>query len=285
MKRRQFLATTTALSTAVLAGCGHPPVVLDMDEATDSDIANEVSTSLDPESDAYAVIESAVENGSATDDDRRQLFDKEETVQFDGVYYAVSVSEEDSTDVTVYTVHVEFDSDEPTAERGAIAFEDLPETDRDRLEPAIPDPDETTGEDIARAIEYGTAADVENESVFVPDQEYDVIVQGEDRYRVTVDTRTTTESTYRYEVTEVADSTTEFAESAREMYLAELTGLSDAEREVVEEAIDDGYFDDDDAFRSVVEKIREHDAIREADFYGTWLLEYEDTAYLTYVEW
>jgi ferritin-like protein len=83
----------------------------------------------------------------------------------------------------------------------------------------------------------------------------------------------------------VAPDTETFADRVRDRYLFVLSGLSDAEREVVEESIDGAYFEDDEAFRSVVDRIREHDGISEDDFYGTWLLEYEGTEYLAYVEW
>jgi len=93
------------------------------------------------------------------------------------------------------------------------------------------------------------------------------------------------EAEYRYEATEVAPDVETFADHVRERYLFVLAGLSDAEREVVEESIDGAYFEDDDAFRSVIDRIRAHDGIRVDDFYGTWLLEYEGAEYLAYVEW
>jgi hypothetical protein len=84
---------------------------------------------------------------------------------------------------------------------------------------------------------------------------------------------------------ELAPDVETFADRVRERYLFALTGLSDAEREVVEEAIEGGYYEDDDAFQSVVDRIRDHDALEEEDFYGTWLLSYEGAEYVTYVEW
>lgn len=113
----------------------------------------------------------------------------------------------------------------------------------------------------------------------------DIVVHDGNRYRVAVDSRTAPEAEYRYEVTEVASGVESFADQVREEYLFTLTGLSDAEREVVEEAIDGGYFQDDDAFRSVTDRIRQHEAIDLDDFFGTWLLAYEGVEYLTYAEW
>ena len=86
-------------------------------------------------------------------------------------------------------------------------------------------------------------------------------------------------------MTEVAPDVETFADQVREQYLFALTGLSDAEREVVKEAIDEAYYEDDDAFRSVVEKIRDHDGLYVESHDGKWLLNYEDVEYLTDVRW
>ena len=119
----------------------------------------------------------------------------------------------------------------------------------------------------------------------MPKRQYDVLTHDGDRYRVTVESRTATETEYRYELTEVAPDIETFVGGVRDQYQFELAGLSDAEREVVEGAIGGGYFEDDDAFRSVVARIRDHEGIDVTDAYGTWLVEYENTAYVTYVEW
>lgn len=121
--------------------------------------------------------------------------------------------------------------------------------------------------------------------MFVPERQYDSLIYNETRYRVAVNSQTASEADYRYTVTEVASSVDRFAEQVREQHLFTLTGLSDAEREVVEEAIDGGYFQDDDAFQSVVTRIREHEGINVADFYGTWLAAFDGNEYLTSIEW
>ena len=285
MRRRQFLASGTALLTVALAGCGHPPVVLDMDDATADDIANEVSMTVEPGDEEYSVVSSAHENGSATRSGRSELFDRTDTVRVDDTFYNVSETRVGSNEVTVYELRIDFDPADSTAERDEIRYDDLPEADRQRLERFFSEDGQPTGDGGDLGVEYGTAEAVGNGSVFVPEPEYDIIVHDGERSRVTVDSRTTTEAAYRYEVTEVASDVDTFADRVREQYLFTLEGLSDAEREVVEEAIDGGYFEDDDAFRSVVERIREHEAIEVAEFYGTWLLEYEGGTYLTYAEW
>jgi len=285
MRRRQFLASGTALLSVAVAGCGHPSVVLDMDDATAADIADEVSMSPGPESAEYTVSSEAIENGFATRRGRYELFDQTDTVRIDDAFYEVSETALESSDVTVYEVRIDFDPANSTAEIGEIAYEELPTADRQRLDSIISDDNPPTGDGYDVGVGYGTAEEVGDGSVFVPERQYDIIVHDGDRYRVTVSTRTTTETEYRYEATEVASDVDSFADQIRDQYLFTLSGLSEAEREVVEEAIDGGYFEDNEAFESVTDRIREHEGIEVTDSYGTWLLEYEQVEYLTYVEW
>lgn len=285
MHRRQFLATGTALLTVPLAGCGHPPVVLDLEAATAADIADEVSMTLEPGSEGDAVVRTARENGSATRRGRTELFDGAAIVSLDGTFYEVSETRLASSEVTVYEVLIDFDPEETTARLGEIAYDDLPAADRQRLDPIVTqdDPPAQDGYDVG--VAYGTAAEVGNRSVFVPERQYDIIVHEGERYRVAVDSRTASEAEYRYEVSEVASSVDAFADRIRERYLFVLAGLSEAEREVVVQAIEEGYFRDDDAFRSVIDRLREREGLRVEDFYGTWLLEYDGVEYLAYAEW
>lgn len=285
MRRRQFLASGTALLSVAIAGCIHPPVVLDMDAATADDIASEVSMRADAGSEEHVVVSSALENGTATRRGRRELFDRQDTVRFEGTFYEVSERRVGSSEVTVYEVRIDLDPTDSTPEVGQIEYDDLPEADRQRLEPIVSqdDPPEQDGYDLG--VEYGTVEELEGESVLVPERQYDIVVYDGTRYRVAVESRTADEGEYRYEVTEIAPDVERFANQVREQYLFTLSALSENERAVVEEAIEGGYFEDDEAFQSVSERIREHPGIREDDFYGTWLLRYEGTEYLTYVEW
>jgi hypothetical protein len=284
MRRRQFLASGTALLPVALAGCGHPSVVLDLNEATAGDIADEVSMAADPGSEEHTVVTSAIENGSSTRTGRYELFDRTDTVRVGDAFYTVSETRLESSEVTVYEVLVDFDPDDTTPDLGEIAYEDLPEADRQRLDRIVSeDPPRQDGYDVG--VGYGTAEEVGNGSVFVPERQYDILVHEGDRYRIAVESRTATQAEFRYEVREVAADVETFADQVRERYLFTLSGLSAAEREVVEEAIDGAYFEDDEAFRSVVDRIREHEGIEVDDFYGTWLLEYETVEYITYVEW
>ena len=178
-------------------------------------------------------------------------------------------------------MRIDLDPVDSTAKIGEIAYQGLRAVDRQRLDPIISDDNPPSGDGYDVGIGYGTAAEVGDRSVFVPERQYDIIVHDGDRYRVTVSTRTTAETKYRYEVMEVASGVDSFADQIRDQYLVTLAGLSEAEREVVEDAIDGGYLQDDEAFRAVTDRIREHEAIEATDSYGTWLLAYEQVEYLT----
>lgn len=285
MRRRQLLASGTALLSVAVAGCGHPDVVLDLDEATAEDIADEVSTLAEPGSEEHTVLTEAIENGTATQGGRSELFEQDERVRVEDTVYSISRTRIGGGEATVYAVRIDFDPADSTPELGEINYEDLPEADRQRLDGIIAERPESDHEGYDIGTGYGTAEEVGNGSVFVPEQEYDILVYEGDRYRIGVESRTATETEYRYEVTEIAPDIETFADQLRDRYLFALSELSEAEREVLEEAIESAYFQDDDAFRSVVDRIRDHEGIREDGFYGTWLLEYEGVEYLTYVEW
>lgn len=284
MRRRQVLATGVALLSAPLAGCGHPPVVLDMQAATADDIADEVSLHPDPDAEEYTVAADAVANGSTTRRGRYELFDRTSTVRLNNSFYEMNETRLSRGEVTVYEVLLDVNPENTTAELGAIAYEELPETDRRRLDGILSEePPQTDSYDVG--VSYGSAAEVGTDSVFVPERQYDVLIYEGDRYRVAVDSRTAAEAEYRYTATEVAPTVEAFADPVREQYLFTLSGLSEAERDVVEEAINDGYYEETDAFQSVAERIRSHEGIEVEEFYGTWLIEYEGKEYITYVEW
>ncbi len=285
--RRQYLATT-ALLTVPLAGCAHPSNVLDMQEATPDRLAAETSRSISPESDAHAILQEVVENGSATAAGISRPIDTDEPVEFQGRYYDVSATEIGRRDRTSYDIRVDYDPEETasTESRGSIAYADLPEVDKTALDGLIPpqgDPPRNEGFDMGTRYVYPENAT--DASVLVPTQQYEFIEHQGATYRVQLESETVEEVTYRYEMTEIAPSTAAYAERIRSEFLFPLSGLSSAEREVVEEAIDGGYFDGaTDAFRSVVSRLRAHRGLETSDSYGTWLPEYEGTAYITYAE-
>lgn len=284
MRRRQLIAGSTALLSVPFAGCGHPAVILSMDTATADKIADTVSLHPDPDSEEYTVVADAIANGSVTRRGRHELFGRTSTVRLNNSVYEMNETQLSSGEVTVYDVRIDFNPDKTTPTLGEIAYKNLPEADRQRLAGIFSeDPRKTDGYDIS--VGYGSASEVGPESVFVPEQQYDILIYEGDRYRVAVDSSVASEAEYRYTATEIAPSVEAFAEQMRERYLFTLSGLSNAEREVVEDAIGNGYYEDTDAFQSVIKRIRRHEGIDVDDFDGRWLLDYEGVEYITYAEW
>ena len=181
MERRQFLASGTALLSVAVAGCGHPNVVLDLKAASDEDIADERSTTADPGSEEYQVLTSARDDGSATRSGRDELFDRTDTIRVDGAFYEVSETRLESSETTVYDVDVAFNPDDTKAAVGEVAYEDLPEYDREQLS-FIADGQEPADEEGYNVnVDYGTAEEVGDRSALVPEQEYDIVThEGDD---------------------------------------------------------------------------------------------------------
>ena len=105
-------------------------------------------------------------------------------------------------------------------------------------------------------------------------------------YPVTVETRPATIRRYRYEVTQVAADGESLGRRYVERYRFALTGLTDAERDVVEQAIDGGYYEGSasDAFESLVRELRRHDRVGEEESDGEqYIVRYEGTDYWTEV--
>lgn len=184
MRRRQVLASGTALLSVSLAGCGHPSVVLDMREATPERIADEMSTAPEPDDDEYRVVAAAIENGSSTRRGRYELFDRTDTVRIDGTVYEVSETRLESSEVTVYDVLIDVNPENTTPDLGEVEFSALPETDRQRLEPALSEEPPSTSDGPEVGVGYGSAEEVGDDSVFVPEPQYDIVVYEGDRYGV-----------------------------------------------------------------------------------------------------
>lgn len=284
MLRRQFLATT-ALLTVPLAGCAHPPNVLDMREATDDTLADEMSRTVSPESDGYEVMRDAIGNESATVAGTSPPIDPAATMRFRDRYYEVAATEVGSRERTRHDIRIDYNPE--TSEAGeTIEYADLPAVDKEALDGLIPperDPPEQDGFEIGTTHLYPEHAT--ERSVLVPTQQYEFVRYQGETYRIQVTDGTVTEVTYRYEVTEIAASTAVFASQLRATYQFELSELSAAEREVVETAIESGYLEEaDEAFRSVIARLRAHEGLETSDAYGTWLVAYQGAPYIAYAE-
>lgn len=256
-----------------------------MREATPEALSDEMSRSVSPGTVEHATVQEAIENGAATVSATSPPVRTDEPIRFQGRYYEASATEVGSRERTRYDIRIDYDP-EPTETNQSIAYAALPAVDKTALDGVIPpqgDTPESDGFEVGTLYIYPENAT--NASLLVPTQQYDLVRHRGSAYRVQIRAETVTEVEYRYEVAEIAANTGAFADRLRSTYQFTLSELSPAEREIVEEAIDSGYFDGaTDAFRSVTARFHAHRGLETSDAYGTWLLEYQDVPYIAYAE-
>ena len=281
MRRRHYLASVAALLAGPLAGCAHPNAVLLMDEATDEEIAERASTDVDRDDEARRILSEILENGSATATEASPPVPTDRPAEYEGRYYALTVDETNRGERTRYGLVVELSPETPTPGGNAVEYETLPVVDREYLDAVVPP---ESGEDGGRdehVVQWYSEAEIER-SALLPDPEPDAVVYDGERYAIGVDEQTRTVSEYRYEAERVAGNASAYAASVRAEYAFTLSGLSDAEREIVAEAVDEGYYDGsaDDAFSSLARRFREHEGLDTDEWGGYFLVRYEGTLYL-----
>jgi hypothetical protein len=282
VNRRSFLAGVVTCAAATLAGCAGPGARLDVERVSDAALAERASQSTANAPDEIrGLVAEAVENGSATAEGRAASFDPDRPVAFEGEFYEVTRTVVDERDERSWTVEVDYDSsqtDGPT-----IALADLPDVDREVLSSVIPpsgDPPESDGPDLGVSNVYGSEG--EGQSVLVPEQQYEFVTHEGEYYGLSVEgPSTVTVRTYRFETDLVAASADEYAAQVRDDYLFVLDGLSDAEREIVADAIDGGYHAEEptDAFASLEARFREHPGFGVGEYAGEWVVRYEGATY------
>ncbi len=74
-----------------------------------------------------------------------------------------------------------------------------------------------------------------------------------------------------------------YAESLKEGYMFELSSLTSSEKKIINRAMDDMYYvenSNNEAFKSLIEKLHRHRAIKRGDEYsGDWLVRYKQEIY------
>lgn len=136
------------------------------------------------------------------------------------------------------------------------------------------------GPEIAIPEEY-TMAET-NESVLLSDEYSAVRCNGTVYPFVLEERREATLTRYRYTVSRVADTTSAYAQQLRDEHLFRLSGLSEGERSVVNEAIDGVYYaedTDDESFRSILDQFSAESAIGADRYDGIWLVRCDGEVY------
>ena len=203
------------------------------------------------------------------DQEREQsfLFDRETVVVYDGVRFSVAVGQ-------LVLVRLEYIGD--TAIEDERDYGELPTGDRAVLEGVFPAGDPEEFEDQT----HGLYTERERSRSVLLGRETVVVHDGA-RFSVTAERGPEVErNEYRYTLDPVADSREAFLDWTRETYLFTLDGLTDDEREVVDDAIDGGYSENvEDAFESLARRFHEQRALEADENGGEWLVSYEGVDY------
>ena len=285
MNNRLALAIVSVALLGALAGCSAAGS-LSMEPVDDEQLADSASRSVEnasvnPVAQGREVARRAIENGSTTVVADSPPVRTGLPYRHDGRFYNLSRSVLGTE--PGYRIAVEIDYNASTVEGTVVDYDDLPAVDRRALAPLV--------DRQRRALEPGydfglpaTYTESEAEaSVLVTDQEVDAVRYEGEVYPVNANgPESVTLEVYRHEATPVADSPEAYAEDLKATYAFTLSGLSDAESDVVAEAITDTYYaedDDDEAFASLVERFRAHDPVVSRERTGKWVVRYDGQLY------
>lgn len=245
MDRRRFLATGATLAATAAGGCvgcaAAPTLSLSMEATSNTDIADRLTRSLESTDEDDRIALEAAEGETVTAQGLSEPFPSELPYVHDGAVYVAETAVVDRTPGTSFGYTIDpVDEDETIDPENAIAYDDLPEVDREAFaDHGWDSPDPFLG--------YGSSVyyleDEIADSVLVPDQEYEVVVWPETRGRLEIDEGTDRSlRTYEYTADVVADSLEAYGQEVRDLVAFELGPLEDDAAAVVEEAIEGGTY-------------------------------------------
>lgn len=281
MERRDFLLGVTALSLGLTGCVAHPDVVLDLEEVSDSELADRASNDaeiIEREVEKPNVTSELFENGTYTRTARWEAINTDLRYVYDGEYYRVDVETSPAPPDVVYEIDAEYVGDEGMEDE--LEYEELPEVDREAL--SFLTSAEVTDGEYQNSTEYLYEAGADEESAIASEATVVIVVVDGRRFSVeTEESNDIERQDYEYTSEKIASSQDEFVSWLKDEYRFELSGLSEEERAVVEEAIEEGYYENssEEAFESLVNRFQEHDAIEPEQDGGNWIVEYENTTY------
>ncbi|AXR76890.1 twin-arginine translocation signal domain-containing protein [Natrarchaeobaculum sulfurireducens] len=301
MDRRQFLATGATVAATVAGGCVGcatvPTLSLSMEETADEVVADRLTTSLESDTDAHRIALEAAEAGAnetATGTGIDEPFPTDQPYVHDGSVYvaAATVTDETPGRSFQYTINP-VDEGESVDPEDEIRSTELPEVDREAFaDRGWDDDDPVLG--YSTSVHY-LEADVDD-SVLVPEPEYEVIAWPETRGRFEVDGSVEAPlRTYEYTAKAVADSVAAYGREVRDLVAFDLGPLEEDAAAVVDEAIADPPYvvptgeELSEPEHRVVEQFEGEERIRRpgdpsrggSGVGGEYLLEYEDALYWT----
>jgi hypothetical protein len=283
MDRRKLLGAGLLALLALTAGCSADGS-LSMRPVDEGELAAQASAEL-PEDRVgdRAVAREAIVNGTATVVDERPPVDEQFPFRHRGKFYAVNYTE--SGTEPGWDVNVRIDYNASDIEGEVVAYEDLPEIDQRALASLVEHSDRfdeqlQPGYDFGAGETYDT--EEANASALVGGQQYDALSYDGETYPISVTVEETTLTVYRYEATVVANSSGTYARQLRERHEFELTNLSDAERGVVDDALNDTTYmesADNEGFASLVDRFRAQRSVSETEYRGSYVVRYEGQLY------
>lgn len=308
MRRRDLLASIAALIPAGLAGCAGrrtnhsggsagaaptPTASLRMTNVADADLPSKVlrAVGFDDGSDRQARLLDRILDGGAAIEATEPPFPDHDHLVYDATVYQLSYDVVERTPAVRYSVRVDIVEESPD-ESETIHFTQLPAVDREKLTEYGFEDGDPIG--IGTTVLYTNAE--RDQSVLVPDSEYSVIVweNGERAEWIVDRARDTTLQTYQYTAEQVATAA-EYGQQMRERFAFELSGLSDAQRDIVETAIDEGQYvvgadeNASSAFLALIDRFRDHkqahrldeDAENDDNQRESYIIKYENDVYWT----
>ena len=304
MRRRGLLRTTAMSLPAILAGCISPggldrsnavaevPTArVELTPIADAKLPTKVLYSVRPtdgDDETAQLFDQILDSGATTKATRPPLPEQQHITYQDGVY-ELSYDVVEETPATRYSVKVDIVTGSVT-ETEAIQFADLPTVDQDEFAAHGLADGEPVG--IGTTFLY---TDAESEqSVLVPESAYSYITweDGTEAEWGVDDAYDTTLNTYQYTAEQVATAA-DYGQQMRERFAFELSGLPEAQRDIVETAITDGPYvvgpdeTPSDALVALTDRFRGQEQARgldqdgEGDLSGTYLVRYRDTVYWT----
>lgn len=239
---------------------------------------------------ARSLVATAVETGAA----EVELYadsppvDDGVYVERDGAYYETSVKQVDSTEVPAVVTNVEWEKGQAAPDDAtAVGFDDLPAVDRAALRYAV------YGEPLNRENEGHPKEGFSRREMPVPYPggtdgstlvgDAETWVRWNDRtYHVWTGGETSqTRNRFRIEVADRGDATA-FREHVADEYLVDLSGLSDAEREILRTATGGTHEEcgqASDALEALLNRLPDDRRLPEPANDG-WYVSYEDSRYL-----
>lgn len=242
MDRREFLAAGTTAAIATVGGCTGcaqaPAASIRMTPVSDTDIAKRVTHRLeaDPDNERYRQVGEIVETGSLTVEATDKRLPTDGPLVYEETVYQLAVGVLDTTPARSVSFTLD-PAEEPDDDARTIRFEDLPTVDRAKFEERgfASDPFLGFGSSfLYRESEVAESALATSEAPIV------IVWDDGTRGRFTVDgSYDVTLRTYRYTASVVRESAAAYGREIRRENLVTLGGLSEAERAIVAEAIDE----------------------------------------------